>query len=149
MTRLYPCLLALVLLAACDAGEPTSSNGMLDAPVADGRWKVINYWATWCHPCREEIPELNAFAGRYGETVAVYAVNFDGVEGEELRVQANELGIDFALLTQDPAKQLGYPRPVVLPTTVFINPQGDIVATLLGPQTVDSLANSLETDSDP
>jgi thiol-disulfide isomerase/thioredoxin len=149
MTRIYPVILALMLAACSAENSAPPADGLLDAPIADGRWMVINYWATWCHPCREEIPELNAFASQYAATVAVYAVNFDGAQDDDLRVQANELGIDFALLTEDPATQLGYPRPIVLPTTVFINPAGNIVATLLGPQTVDSLAESLEADSEP
>ena len=40
-----------------------------------GKVTVINFWATWCPPCREEMPELNKFTSQYRDTVAFYAVN--------------------------------------------------------------------------
>ena len=136
--RLTAALVCLFLLG-CDqapAPEVTAGIGNLNA---DGHWQVINYWAIWCHPCRKEIPELNEFATSRHQDTRVYAVNFDGVTGEALLVQANELGIDFILLEEDPAARLGYAPPTVLPTTLIIDPDGNIVARLLGPQTEDSL----------
>jgi thiol-disulfide isomerase/thioredoxin len=137
----------ILLLMACS--QPTPDNdqpGIVSNLRPDGRWVVINYWAIWCFPCREEIPELNEFARQEQSRVAVYAVNFDEKQGEELLVQANELAIDFPLLAADPAQQLGYPRPTVLPTTVVINPEGMVVARLIGPQSVDSLTATLQSD---
>jgi thiol-disulfide isomerase/thioredoxin len=144
-------LAGLLSLGACDSSAPVnpasnvaSKTGILPAPLADGRWKIINYWAIWCGPCRDEIPELNSFAEAHSKQVAVYAVNFDRMQGEELTVQASELGIEFALLATDPASALGYPAPAVLPTTVVINPGGEVVATLAGPQTRASLEATLK-----
>ena len=45
---------------------------------------IINYWATWCAPCRDEIPELNELAHELSESLLVIGVNFDQVMGEEL-----------------------------------------------------------------
>lgn len=143
-------ILAALLLAACS--PPSKQEGpiqLADQPAANGRWMVINYWATWCHPCREEIPELNEFARIHAQDVIVYGVNFDGVIEDELLVQANELGIAFNQLRTDPAPQLGYARPTVLPTTMVINPQGEIRARLLGQQTVDTLEATMETERQP
>lgn len=114
------------------------------APEADlqalrGQWVVINYWAQWCKPCIEEIPELNAI-DRYDQ-VTVLGVNYDGAEGAELEQQRRALGVKFASVS-DPAPQLGTPRPVVLPATLILNPQGEVVATLLGPQTLQSLMHA-------
>ena len=54
-----------------------------DQPVAlpeQGHWRIVNYWAVWCGPCREEIPELNRL---HEETdLVVFAVNYDGKQGE-------------------------------------------------------------------
>ena len=140
-------LVTFLVLMGCNQSTPDSDQtGIVPELQPDGRWLVINYWAIWCFPCREEIPELNKFARQEHSRVALYAVNFDEVQGEELLVQANELAIDFPLLATDPAQRLGYPRPTVLPTTVVINPQGVVVARLVGPQTADSLAATLESD---
>lgn len=143
--RLYPLVLALVLVA-CSPAAPPLPPGVEATPRQEGRWLFINYWAIWCKPCREEIPELNSFAAEHRDEVIVYGVNYDQVGGEELLVQAAELGIEFPLLNADPAPGLGYARPMVLPTTVIVNPEGQLWARLLGPQTGASLADAMAAE---
>ena len=136
----YPLLPALaLLLGACSPGNDTTSEPDLDR--LRGQWVVINYWAQWCKPCIKEIPELNTLDQKYPQ-VTVLGVNYDGATGEELEVQLAKLGIGFATLTTDPAAQLGAPRPVVLPTTLILDPAGQLSATLVGPQTLASLAQA-------
>lgn len=130
-------LLMALLLAGCSREQAADTPAPL-AP-ARGEWLLINYWAEWCKPCIEEIPELNEFAQLNASRVQVLMVNFDGASGEALREQAQRLGITATLLEADPAARFGYPRPQVLPTTVVIDPDGKLRATLLGPQTVASL----------
>ena len=103
-----------------------------------GTWRVVNYWAIWCTPCREEIPELNAL--HQDSPLTVFAVNYDGQQGETLTQQASELGIRFELLEQDPGPALGIERPRVLPTTLLIDPEGVVTDILVGPQTRENLA---------
>ena len=102
-----------------------------------GTWRVVNYWAIWCSPCREEIPELNLL--NLHPDITVFAVNYDGQQGETLKAQAAELGINFALIEQDPGPDLGIERPRVLPTTLLVNPEGAVTDTLVGPQTQEAL----------
>lgn len=150
MTRpafsIYPLLLLCSLwLAGCDPNSTVEAKGQqATVDQAQGTWLLINYWAVWCKPCIEEIPELNAFAREHQKQVTVFGVNFDGSTGETLKAQVNKLQIKFPTLSTDPARQLGYERPTVLPTTVLINPQGELHRILLGPQTADSLAQALE-----
>jgi len=134
-----------LLLGACSGGSAPPERLQLEQYA--GRWVVINYWATWCKPCIQEIPELNALDKQYPQ-VTVLGVNYDGASGEELARQAQDLGIDFTMLSTDPATALGVPRPVVLPTTLIIDPGGVLRQTLVGPQTLQSLAalTSRQTD---
>ena len=131
--RLHWTLLLLGLITACNA--PTS-----ELP-GEGKWRLVNYWALWCTPCREEIPVLNAFDQRVD--VQVLGVNFDRVQGDTLSTQVAQLGITFENLTNDPAPVLGHARPQVLPTTWLLDPSGKLVATLVGPQTEISLERAL------
>ena len=126
----------LLLIAACGAGD---ANPL----PAQGQWRLVNYWALWCTPCREEIPELNLLDKIDG--ITVFGVNYDGKRGDELQEQRRALGINFPALTTDPAGALGIARPRVLPTTLIVNPDGVLVATLAGPQTEASLLEALET----
>jgi thiol-disulfide isomerase/thioredoxin len=135
-TLLYPLL--VLVLGACDAAPGGTQLGDLS-----GRWAVVNYWAEWCTPCIAEIPELNALATAYPD-LAVAGVNFDGATGDELAQQLAKLGVAFPTLAQDPSPALGIARPAVLPTTLIIDPQGRLVETLIGPQTLDSLTEAIE-----
>lgn len=137
-------LVVVLAVAGCERHEFETlegDRGSFDA--LQDHWIVINYWASWCLPCREEIPELNALSRRFAEDTKVFAVNFDGLQGEELAAEAEAMGIEFALLRKDPAPVLGYPRPQVLPTTVIIRPGGEVAASLSGPQTLATLAKAM------
>ena len=125
--------LLLFLVGGCS--KPPGEAGLA---AARGHWVVVNYWAEWCKPCIKEIPELNQLAREHGE-IRVFGVNYDDETGDELRAQVKKLGIEFPLLTVDPAAELGITRPAVLPTTLILTPSGELAATLVGPQTLESL----------
>ncbi len=129
-------LTAFLSLAAC--GGERDENGPPTLDGLKGQWVVINYWARWCKPCIEEIPELNELDHDF-DTITVLGVNYDGATGEDLKAQATELGVAFKLLEHDPSAELGVRRPVVLPTTLIVAPDGTLKTTLVGPQTVDTL----------
>ncbi len=126
-----------ISMLACNAQEQPQAPQNLEQ--YHGQWLVINYWAEWCKPCAEEIPELNALDQRYSQ-VTVLGVNYDGASGPALKQQEEKLGVEFGTLKTDPSGILGIPRPRVLPTTLILNPEGKLAATLVGPQTLISLA---------
>lgn len=131
-------LVVTLALAACgrpDTGYPVLGGGNLDFATLKGRVVFINYWAEWCAPCREEIPEFNAFAAAYPEQVQVLSVNFDGVSAETLATQARGLGIEFPTLLRDPRPALGAAPPMGLPETLVLDRGGKLVRVLGGPQT--------------
>ena len=140
----YVLILAAVLsLLGCTKNGPDATAPSLER--LQGQWVVVNYWAQWCTPCIKEIPELNRLDQDY-TGVTVVGVNYDGTNGEELELQRQKLGVTFASLESDPAAQLGIPRPVVLPTTLILDPTGRLVATLIGPQTLASLVQATQQD---
>ena len=113
-----------------------------------GEWVVLNYWAEWCAPCREEIPELNQLReqGRQqGIDIRVFGVNYDGLEGTDLDGVIQRMVIEFPVLVDDPRENFGIPRAEVLPMTVVIDPSGVVKAVLSGPQTAESLLASVES----
>jgi thiol-disulfide isomerase/thioredoxin len=105
---------------------------------------VINYWAQWCAPCRTEIPELNALEQQLkGQSVQVLGVNFDALQGETLTQAAQDMGITFTVLAQDPAERYQLPRAEVLPVTYIVDDQGRMRERLLGEQTAAGLTARL------
>jgi len=136
-------LLVLALLATgCGRGDVALADGQqVSWSQWDGHWLVINYWAEWCAPCREEIPELNRLhrAGTDAQVV-VLGVNFDGITGAGMDRLIDLFAIEFPILLADPAPRWNQSRPAILPTTLVIDPEGRLHATLVGPQTYESLA---------
>lgn len=135
-------LLLSLSLAGCGDGEPRyalADGKTLKFSDLQGRIVLINYWAEWCKPCRKEIPELNTLQQQYGDQVQVLGVNFDGIQGDALIKQTNNLGIEFPILTTDPRHQFSVEASGVLPETLVINHQGVYEKVLLGPQTLEQL----------
>ena len=91
-----------------------------------GRWVVVNFWATWCVPCIQEIPEIAAFQRDHRE-VAVIGVAVDAQDAAKVRAFAKKVGHDYPLVLSDDAveKQLGEPK--ALPTTRIYDPNGKLV----------------------
>lgn len=138
-------ILQVLVMAACSQDSSPSDSPVSNTGIADlrGQWVVINYWAKWCKPCIKEIPELNELDQHYSQ-VTVLGVNYDGATGDELAAQLELLGVEFAMLAEDPAASLGLHRPIVLPTTIILDPAGDVSQTLVGPQTMASLAQATQ-----
>lgn len=100
-----------------------------------GRVVVLNVWATWCAPCREEMPTLDALqAALGGSRLEVVALSVDREGADAVRAFFDELGIGNLEIYVDtrmraPGK-LGVPG---LPATLVIDPEGREVARLIGP----------------
>ena len=146
LTAVKSLLLAIVTLSilACSSEQKFQLvSGSPASLLNDERLQVINYWATWCLPCLEEMPELAAFRNKYLDRLEVYAVNYDQPELAELQVQIEQLGVEIPALVEDPYQILGYQRPTVLPTTVVLH-RGQVKQVLVGPQTLQSLESILQ-----
>jgi thiol-disulfide isomerase/thioredoxin len=75
-----------------------------------GKWIVVNYWASWCKPCITEVPALNAFYQEYKDRdVVVLGVNYDFASGEETQKLSQTYQISYPVLASeyDPREQLG------------------------------------------
>lgn len=149
MTRRLAAALTIIgalMLGGCGNDYGIDQNGQKVASERlDKQWVVLNYWAEWCGPCRTEIPELNHLADELeSKNVGVFGVNFDNVQGEELKSASEKLGIKFTVLAQDPAELFDLPRSEALPVTYIIDNNGKVREQLLGEQTAAGVMAKLE-----
>jgi cytochrome c biogenesis protein CcmG, thiol:disulfide interchange protein DsbE len=107
-----------------------------------GKPAAVNFWASWCDPCRKETPELERlFRSLHGEAQLI------GVDYSDDRGSAEsfirEFGVTYPVL-RDPDGQVGDRYGVTgLPTTAILDPRGRIVQLLRGPQSEDSVRLAL------
>jgi cytochrome c biogenesis protein CcmG/thiol:disulfide interchange protein DsbE len=103
-----------------------------------GRPALVNFWASWCHPCRREAPELQRFAARPPAGARLVGVDFTDDRGAA-QAFIREHGWRYPNL-RDPDGTIGRRYGVEgLPITFVLNPRGEIVDTLRGPQTAATL----------
>ena len=109
-----------------------------------GKWVVLNYWATWCAPCRKEIPDLSAL-NTAREDIVVLGLAFEDTDIESFDEFLKEFHPSYPLLLVDvynPPEPFGAPR--VLPTTIILNPEGYPIKTFLGPVTGEDIEKLID-----
>jgi thiol-disulfide isomerase/thioredoxin len=109
-------------------GEPASIAAL------KGKVVVLNLWATWCAPCREEMPSLDRLQAAFDpEEVAVVALSVDRAGPERVRAFLDEIGIEHLTVYRDPkAATTRALRIPGLPATLLIDRNGREVGRVLG-----------------
>jgi len=109
-----------------------------------GQWVVVNYWATWCKPCRKEIPDLSDLHDSR-EDITVLGLAFEDTEPADFEQFLESWPASYPILVvdvYDPPADLGAPR--VLPTTYLIDGSGVLVETWLGPVTSEMITEWID-----
>ena len=110
-----------------------------------GKWVIVNYWATWCPPCQEEIPDLVDFHDSHKDTDAVVlGVNFEDIGAEQLSRFVDSFLISYPVLLSEPLATTPLGAIPGLPTTYIIAPDGSPVARQVGPVTRKQLEDYIE-----
>jgi thiol-disulfide isomerase/thioredoxin len=100
-----------------------------------GGWVVVNYWATWCAPCRKEMPELSQLHDERDD-ITVLGLAFEDTDDEAFETFLAEFHASYPILRVDvyqPPEPFGAPK--VLPTTIILDTEGRVLKTFLGPVT--------------
>jgi thiol-disulfide isomerase/thioredoxin len=104
-----------------------------------GRTVLLNLWATWCVPCRKEMPALEALESKLGGPgFEVVAVNIDTRDGDKPRAWLKEVGIDRLAYYADPTAKVFQDLKIMgraagMPTTLLVDPAGCEIGTVAGP----------------
>ena len=97
--------------------------------MADLRGKVtlVNYWATWCGPCRLEIPQLVELQDRYGDELQVIGVSTDEGDPANVVAFAQEFKMNYPVVMATPEINRQFPGVFALPTSFVVDTEGRIV----------------------
>ncbi|MCL3881656.1 TlpA disulfide reductase family protein [Marivita sp. GX14005] len=100
----------------------------------EGKWVLLNFWATWCAPCRKEIPMLSELQREFGgERFEVVTIASGRNPPPAMQSFFEEIGVDNLPLHRDPKSALAREMGVLgLPITVILNPEGQEVARMRG-----------------
>lgn len=122
--------------------QPLGDNvPFTDADLRDGQIKLVNYWASWCAPCRVEHPQLEALAD---DGVAIYGVNYKD-NPDKATGFLNEMGNPFAKAGADPQGKMATDWGVYgVPETFVIDGDGKVLFRFAGPLTQEVVADQIE-----
>ncbi|MGL4649333.1 MAG: TlpA family protein disulfide reductase [Caldilineaceae bacterium] len=123
-------------LAALDGGTVSTTDYR-------GRWLLVNFWATWCGPCVDEMPYLQTLATQSPEQIAVLGIN-QREDTATIAAFAKELGITYPLLLNPKDATLLAYDVRGLPLTAIIAPDGTLVEVVRGPLTAATFGPWLE-----
>ncbi len=144
-------VLALVLQAVAQAEPldfslPDAQGQQRSLSEFRGKWVVINYWATWCPPCLEEIPDLVLFHERHHKQDAmVLGINYESLPIGQIRAFIDRYEMTYPVLLNTEATA-PHARLAVdaLPMTYIVSPEGELVARHAGSITADDLEAFIE-----
>nr|WP_295973653.1 redoxin domain-containing protein [uncultured Bacillus sp.] len=100
-----------------------------------GKKVILNFWATWCSPCKKEMPAMEKFYQRAGDDVEILAVNID--PQYNVKGFTEDMGITFPVLLDKKDKVNSTYSVLTIPTTYFINEEGIITNKYLTSMTED------------
>ena len=97
-----------------------------------GKVALVNFWATWCGPCREEIPHLIQLQERYPDHLQVIGISTDEGDPANVAAFADRMGVNYPIVMATPELNHEFPGVFALPTSFIVDPDGRIVQTHVG-----------------
>ena len=88
-----------------------------------GKATIVNFWATWCAPCLEEIPDLIQLQDRYPDHLQIVGVSMDEGPVEEVKAFVREHGMNYPVVMTTPELQRSFPGVFALPTSFILDPE--------------------------
>jgi thiol-disulfide isomerase/thioredoxin len=110
----------------------TLGGGTTDLGALRGRVVLVNFWATWCPPCREEIPDLVALQAKYKDHLQIVGVSQDSGSIEDVRRFAAARGMNYPTVMSTPEIEKLFPGVYALPTSFILDRDGKLAQKHVG-----------------
>ncbi len=145
-----------LVLAACGGGgdgaalpevtlDRLDGSGAVALAASDGTPRVVNLWATWCVPCRKELPAFDEVAAAAGDEVEVIGVNVGDGPGAASDL-VDELGVTFPQLLDRDSEVTAALEVTNMPSTAFVDGDGEVVEVHAGALDADELRAAIAED---
>ncbi|OGR97453.1 MAG: hypothetical protein A2902_06845 [Elusimicrobia bacterium RIFCSPLOWO2_01_FULL_64_13] len=113
-------------------GKPIRSSDL------KGKVSVVDFWATWCGPCVEEVPHFNVLHERYaGKGLAILGISMDDGGAQKVRAFVRRYGVAYPVAMANDQAVKGFGGIFGLPTTFIIDREGRIVEKIIGYRDLD------------
>jgi thiol-disulfide isomerase/thioredoxin len=109
-----------------------------------GKWVLVNFWATWCPPCLEEIPDLVALHDNKKNNLVVLGVAMDYQDGKAVLQFSDQMKVTYPIILGDKKSAAQIGAIPGLPTTYLYNPQGKVVAYNVGALTREAVERYIQ-----
>ena len=107
-------------------GRPVSTAALR------GKVVLVNFWATWCPPCRQEIPDLIKLQARYKDTLQIIGIAQDSGTAEQVKRFTLEHGMNYPTILSSPEIEKLFPPVSALPTSFFLDKEGRLAQKHVG-----------------
>ncbi len=108
------------------------SDREISATNFRGKWLILNFWATWCSPCMQEIPELVLFQKKNREKIQIVGIAFEETSVNTIRQYAKKMNINYPILIVGSQPLIPMEPLKGLPSTFLISDKGELVDRHLG-----------------
>jgi peroxiredoxin len=107
---------------------------------------VVNFWATWCGPCKLEMPWFEELYAKYKPQglVILGLSQDDGMEKDKIAAAAKKIGVSYPILLPDSKTPKAYGGVDYLPETFYVDAKGDIVQATAGAPTKDEIEANVQ-----
>lgn len=116
--------------------EPFSAKDLDGRDVSTSTWRgkvvIVNFWATWCAPCRREIPALAALQDKYRDRLLIIGVLQDNVTADFARKFGDSVRMNYPIVPTTWEIERSFPMVLALPMTFIIDQAGRVVAAHAG-----------------
>jgi peroxiredoxin len=157
MKKITPVVVAMILILSISIGKAqgnakaanfslkTSDGKVIELAKLKGKVVLVNFWATWCPPCRAEIPDFMKVYSEYkskGLEMIGISVDQDGWEAVTPFLKKNP--INYPIVVDDGSVAKSYGNIEAIPTTIIVDKNGNIVARHVGGMSKAQLERSLK-----
>ncbi len=117
---------------APDFSLANANGGTIKLSDFKGKVVILDFWATWCPPCRKGIPDLIELKNQYGDKIAIIGISVDTDSKEEVVPFIQKMGINYPIAYSSPEVVQSFGGIDAIPTSFVVDKEGKIVDMHVG-----------------